>query len=165
MKALATILLLVSLVAPAGAEVWMRYGHGRSMIPVIPEDCIVRIEIVPFEAAKVGSVAEYIGYQGRRICHTLVRKTDEGFIAKGAHNRHEDPIVITRERFIGIVTAYALPDDPTKLCPLPTDWSILGELEDAEFTIAEPVYPSYPIRISLSGTGLGGSLPNPYAGH
>ncbi len=86
------------------AQAWK--GAGLSMDPLISPDTWIVTETIPFEALEKGQVVLYLRGPGRRVAHSLVRRTGQGWITVGINNDQvADDSRVTRLNYIGVVTA------------------------------------------------------------
>lgn len=114
------LFLLLCLTCTASAERWLRPGRGPSMLPLLPERCLVEVRIVPMSEAGIGFVVMAIGPRGNRVVHEVVAFTPDGsLVIQGRNNPVPDAWVVTPARFIGIVTGYARPEAPEQIIALP----------------------------------------------
>lgn len=91
------------------------HGQGKSMLPTLPEACVLALVRVPFAEIRVGLLdGDVISTRinGRNIMHRAVaRRPDGGIVTWGDNNPQPDAGVTTEQNYIAVVIGY---EDPAK---------------------------------------------------
>lgn len=74
---------------------------GTSMLPMLPDRCILVAEAVDFEQLRAGDVVVYSNRHLRPIIHRLVERRGEGWRVKGDALAWADDDLVTRTNFLG----------------------------------------------------------------
>jgi hypothetical protein len=89
-------------------------GSGDLMRPLYKDHTVVITERVPISDLKEGMTAVFLGDSGFPVAHVLVRKTRDGWMAKGLSNLRCDARRVRDDNYMAtVVEAY----EPTS-CPL-----------------------------------------------
>lgn len=80
-------------------------GRGDSMDPVFGENTILVIHPIDYDELEEGMIVAYRDQFGRRVVHSLIRQTVNGWKAAGLNNFGEDAGWVTRQNLIGQVYA------------------------------------------------------------
>ncbi|MBC2596054.1 hypothetical protein H5P28_17440 [Ruficoccus amylovorans] len=78
-------------------------ADGKSMLPYYDSKSILMIDRASFSSLSAGMMVVYRDRNGDLVGHQLVRKTENGWIARGINNRGEDPELVTENNYRGVV--------------------------------------------------------------
>lgn len=94
-------------------------ASGLSMAPYYADDSILLVERSAWGQLREGMIIVYADAAGDLVGHTLVRQTEAGWVARGVNNDGEDPALVTRENFVGVIfgvfNTAGLPESSTLL--------------------------------------------------
>lgn len=97
-------------------------GSGDSMLPLYRDHTVVITERVPLSQLKAGMTAVFLGDSGFPVAHVLVKKTREGWMARGLNNPRCDARRVREDNYIAaVIEAYEPTGSPLlALLPKPT---------------------------------------------
>jgi len=98
---------------------------GVSMNPFYNGDSIIILDRSKFSELSAGMIVIYTDREGELVGHTIIRRSDQGWIAKGLNNDVEDPVLVTEDNYVGTLfgvfnTSGAL-KDPSLLAAIGAD--------------------------------------------
>ena len=111
-------------------------GTGRSMMPTLPERCLLAVVRVPFAEIRTGSgdgdiIATRVN--GVTVTHRAIARLEDGsVVTQGDNNARADPVVTTEQNYLGVVVGFEKPGTVGELVALRIEPDG-GNGEDAEF--------------------------------
>ncbi|MGE9292386.1 S24/S26 family peptidase [Ruficoccus sp. ZRK36] len=78
-------------------------ADGTSMLPYYDSKSILMIDRASFNQLRAGMMVVYRDNDGDLVGHQLIRKTENGWVARGINNRGEDPELVTAANYRGVV--------------------------------------------------------------
>lgn len=78
-------------------------AEGTSMLPYYDAKSILMIDRASFTQLQPGMMVVYRDRDGDLVGHQLIRKTENGWIARGVNNGSEDPELVTASNYRGVI--------------------------------------------------------------
>ena len=83
-------------------------GIGQSMEPLYAANTAVVVAPIQYDNIKKGMTVVYVKRNGRRVAHSVIGETRDGYIVQGVNNDEADAEAVNERNLIGvIVEAYA----------------------------------------------------------
>lgn len=87
------------------------WGVGQSMEPLYAANTAVVVAPISYDSIKKGMTVVYVKSNGRRVAHSVIGETRDGYLVQGINNDKEDSEVVNEQNLIGVVVqAYASSD-------------------------------------------------------
>ncbi|MBI5769032.1 MAG: hypothetical protein HZA93_14655 [Verrucomicrobia bacterium] len=86
-------------------------GSGNSMLPLYPDRTVLVVRRARPAELSVGMTVVFVGDHGRLVAHSLIEKSDLGWLAKGMGNAEPDATLVRRGNLVGIVVRAFRPAD------------------------------------------------------
>ncbi len=87
------------------------WGVGQSMEPLYAPNTAVVVAPIQYDSIKKGMTVVYMKHNGRRVAHSVIGETRDGYLVQGVNNDEADAEVVNESNLIGvIVQAYASTD-------------------------------------------------------
>jgi hypothetical protein len=88
-------------------------GSGDSMQPLYKDHTVIITERVPIRELKEGMTAVFLGDRGFPVAHVLVKKTRDGWMARGLSNPKCDALRVRDDNYMAtVVEAYEPTSSP-----------------------------------------------------
>jgi len=86
-------------------------GIGQSMEPLYAPNTAVVVAPISYNNIKKGMTVVYVKHNGRRVAHSVIGETRDGYLVQGLNNDEADTEVVNEQNLVGvIVQAYASAD-------------------------------------------------------
>jgi signal peptidase I len=86
-------------------------GIGESMEPLYAPNTAVIVMPIKYDHIKKGMTVVYVKSNGRRVAHSVIGETRDGYLVQGVNNDDADAEVVNENNLIGVVVqAYASTD-------------------------------------------------------
>ena len=89
------------------------WGVGQSMEPLYAPNTAVVVAPIKYDNVKKGMTVVYVKRNGRRVAHSVIGETRDGYLVQGINNDEADAEAVNESNLIGVVVqAYASTDTP-----------------------------------------------------
>jgi len=78
-------------------------GSGDSMLPLYHDHAVIVTERPALASLKLGQTVMFMGENGVPVAHTLVRRTEAGWVTMGLGNPVPDPGTLRDDNYLGVV--------------------------------------------------------------
>lgn len=87
------------------------WGVGKSMQPLYAANTAIVVQEIDYDDIKKGMTVVYQSRRGNLVAHAVIDETKGGYIMQGINNDIEDPDLLTKRNFVGVIVgAYASAD-------------------------------------------------------
>jgi signal peptidase I len=84
------------------------WGVGQSMEPLYAPNTAVVVAPIKYDNVKKGMTIVYVKRNGRRVAHSVIGETRDGYLVQGVNNDEADAEAVNESNLIGVVVqAYA----------------------------------------------------------
>lgn len=84
------------------------WGVGQSMEPLYAPNTAVVVAPIKYDDVKKGMTVVYVKHNGRRVAHSVIGETRDGYLVQGINNDDADTEVVNEGNLVGVVVqAYA----------------------------------------------------------
>ena len=84
------------------------WGVGQSMEPLYAPNTAVVVAPIKYDNVKKGMTIVYVKRNGRRVAHSVIGETRDGYLVQGINNDEADAESVNESNLIGVVVqAYA----------------------------------------------------------
>lgn len=88
-------------------------GSGDSMLPLYHDHAVIVTERPALETLHVGQTVVFVNADGIPVAHTLLARTDRGWVTMGLGNTQPDDGTLTDAAYVGVVVkAYQPTESP-----------------------------------------------------
>ena len=86
-------------------------GVGQSMEPLYAPNTAIVVAPIKYDAIKKGMTVVYVKRNGRRVAHSVIGETRDGYLVQGVNNDEADAEAVNESNLVGVVVqAYASAD-------------------------------------------------------
>ena len=87
------------------------WGVGQSMEPLYAPNTAVVVAPIKYDDIKKGMTVVYVKHNGRRVAHSVIGETRDGYLVQGMNNDEADAETVNESNLVGVVVqAYASTD-------------------------------------------------------
>ena len=87
------------------------WGVGQSMEPLYAPNTAVVVAPIKYDNVKKGMTVVYVKRNGRRVAHSVIGETRDGYLVQGINNDEADAEVVNEGNLVGVVVqAFASTD-------------------------------------------------------
>jgi len=122
-------------IAGQRADWFVARCEGYSMSPFFSERSVLLIQALPFSKLRIGMVGVYMDASGDLVAHKLIEPLPQGWLCRAYQNAVQDPGVLRKENYLGVVFAVLNADAPP-------DATLIAQMDAECLTIFGKSYPA-----------------------